>query len=987
MRQLILLLFTVSVFPVLGQLRTGAIPEHIDLLRSKQVRFVPIDLFDPVQRSERMDQTWNKAVTKADVLRYDRQKAAELLEQDPAFVSMVLRSGEGELVLDLERVDIATPGMQVYQASTNAPATVEDAAHYQGAVRGRQGAIAAISVFRDEVMGIISDAQGQMVLGRFEDDRSGLHVLYREDDLRVRSGAVCGTPDGDPPHGATAFEPGAAGERTTRCVRFYWEVNYDVFLGKGSVTNATNYVTGLFNQSAILYANDGIDVTLSEVFVWDVPSPYTATSTSALLDQFGDTRTSFNGDLAHLIGYAGGGGIAWRNVLCNNQASFRMAYSGINSNYANVPTYSWSVEVITHEQGHNLASSHTHACVWNGNNTAIDGCGPAAGYTEGSCPDGPLPSSSVGGTIMSYCHLTSSTIKFANGFGPQPTALIVGRVNSSTCLGTCGTTCDAPTGLIASSVTTVGANLSWAAIGAVSYTLQWKLSSASTWTTVTGLTDNTYALGGLSQTTSYDFRVLADCGTSSSPYSASVSFTTASPCPDALEPNNSTGAAADVPVPVSLSALIASASDADYYRFILGATGNITISLSNLAGDYDVRLLNSGGTQLAISQEGGTSSENISYADAPAGTYFVHVYGYNGAFSTIQCYSLSIFATGQGCVAPSDLSTTGVVYNGATVQWNAVNGAVSYNLQWREGTTGGWNTVPGVTGTSYSLTGLNPSTDHNFRVQSICNGGSSQYSGSGAFTTPAAPCEVAPTAVIALKVLLDGPYRTSDQMMTDSLRQKGLIPLQEPYTAMGWAPVGNLVTTAGVLAVSGSNAVTDWVLVELRNTSAPYAVVEARVGLVQRDGDVVGMDGVTPLGFCVPAGPYRVSIRHRNHLGCMSGNAVTLNSVATALDLTQAGTATYGTNARKDRGARMTLWSGNTEPDVILLYTGADNDRDAILSAIGGLVPTNSITGYHMSDVNMDGRVKYTGTDNDKDMILVNIGGVIPTNSIMEQLP
>ena len=29
------------------------------------------------------------------------------------------------------------------------------------------------------------------------------------------------------------------------------------------------------------------------------------TSTGALLDQFGVTRTSFNGDLAHLLGFAG----------------------------------------------------------------------------------------------------------------------------------------------------------------------------------------------------------------------------------------------------------------------------------------------------------------------------------------------------------------------------------------------------------------------------------------------------------------------------------------------------------------------------------------------------------------------------------------------------------------------------------------------------------------------------------------------------------
>ncbi|MBL0009099.1 MAG: hypothetical protein IPP25_18495 [Saprospiraceae bacterium] len=49
-----------------------------------------------------------------------------------------------------------------------------------------------------------------------------------------------------------------------------------------------------------------------------------------------------------------------------------------------------------------MGSPHTHACAWNGNNTAIDGCGPAAGYNEGC--NGPLPQD---GTIMELCHLAS----------------------------------------------------------------------------------------------------------------------------------------------------------------------------------------------------------------------------------------------------------------------------------------------------------------------------------------------------------------------------------------------------------------------------------------------------------------------------------------------------------------------------------------------------------------------------------------------------
>jgi len=220
------------------------------------------------------------------------------------------------------------------------------------------------------------------------------------------------------------------------CVDFYYEVDYDIFLNKGNVANVNTYIQGAFNQVATLYANDGININLSTIFVWTTTDPYTGPSTGDFLNQFGNYRTSFNGDLAHLVGYTGSGGIAYVDGLCSSQSRYKMAYSDINTTYQVVPTYSWTVNVLSHEQGHLLGSRHTHDCVWNGNNTAIDGCGPTAGYSSGSCLVGPIPSN--GGTIMSYCHLLSSVgINFNNGFGPQPTNLMLNNINTSSCLSPC----------------------------------------------------------------------------------------------------------------------------------------------------------------------------------------------------------------------------------------------------------------------------------------------------------------------------------------------------------------------------------------------------------------------------------------------------------------------------------------------------------------------------------------------------------------------
>jgi hypothetical protein len=119
--------------------------------------------------------------------------------------------------------------------------------------------------------------------------------------------------------------------------------------------------------------------------------------------------------------------VAFLDSLC---ADNNYAYSGVDLFYEDVPTYSWTIGAMTHEMGHSFGSPHTHACAWNGNNTAIDGCGEQAG--NGGCP-GPIPSN--GGTIMSYCHLLSTGVNLSKGFGPQPGQLIRNTIDSKWCLG------------------------------------------------------------------------------------------------------------------------------------------------------------------------------------------------------------------------------------------------------------------------------------------------------------------------------------------------------------------------------------------------------------------------------------------------------------------------------------------------------------------------------------------------------------------------
>ena len=64
--------------------------------------------------------------------------------------------------------------------------------------------------------------------------------------------------------------------------------------------------------------------------------------------------------------------------------------------------------------------------------------------------------------------------------------------------------------------------------------------------------------------------------------------------------------------------------------------------MTTLPFDYDIRLYSSNGTtQLAISQNGSTTSETITRTYT-AGTYYIRVYGYNGANSATSCYTLRV---------------------------------------------------------------------------------------------------------------------------------------------------------------------------------------------------------------------------------------------------------------------------------------------------------------------------------------------------------
>jgi hypothetical protein len=430
--------------------------------------------------------------------------------------------GAESVTLELVEVDNFSSDFSAVTAAGERIKT-SGAHYYQGVVKGNNSSLAAISIFNDEIAGFFSGSDGNYVVGKLKntDSKAGYNIVYKESSLTHKGGFNCSTlPDAMP------IPPGGVTNLTTRCVRMAFETEYDFYTAFGfNASSVSNYVTNLFNQVRTLYNNDGVSVTLSQIIIWTTTDPYTGANTSTTLSQFQSVRTSFTGDVAQLLTTRaiGGGLAAVIYGLCGTVPN-RLCVSGnLTTSFPNVPTYSWEVMVTTHEFGHLLGSRHTHACVWNGNNTAIDGC---SGFVEGSCALPGIPAG--GGTVMSYCHLQSVGINFNNGFGPQPAAQIRNSVEASACLTSCAPiVCNPPGGLAASSVTSSSAVVSWsAASSAGSYTVEYKASTSGTWLTAGTTAATSLTIPGLSASTVYDWRVRTNCTDGSVSGYAQSQFTT-----------------------------------------------------------------------------------------------------------------------------------------------------------------------------------------------------------------------------------------------------------------------------------------------------------------------------------------------------------------------------------------------------------------------------------------------------------------------------
>lgn len=286
----------------------------------------------------------------------------------------------------------------------------------------------------------------------------GLHALFNLGDAVEGRTFSCGVEETAAyvaPEPAQERDGNDPAEMPLECVEVGIEIdNYTYESLGGTDLAAVNWALALLASVDLIYRTELSDLVSLEarfIHIWATPDPYVSVvdDGGGLLGAFtsewnsNPDLNSISLDLRHYMtmrSNIGTGGIAYLSGICSGFNTGISGHLSSTTSY-NISTYSWNLDVVSHEMGHNCGSSHTHWCGWPGG--PIDNCGnlegDCSGYTD--TPAGQL------GTIMSYCHAVSGGSKVLEFHTLVQDNALIPTFNAASCIGTCGDLVTATTDL------------------------------------------------------------------------------------------------------------------------------------------------------------------------------------------------------------------------------------------------------------------------------------------------------------------------------------------------------------------------------------------------------------------------------------------------------------------------------------------------------------------------------------------------------------
>ena len=344
--------------------------------------------------------------------------------------------------------------------------------------------------------------------------------------------------------------------------------------------------------------------------------------------------------------------------------------------------------------------------------------------------------------------------------------------------------CAPVTNLTVSQVAGTSAMISWAdgsAGAAQDYTLEWRdTTQGSAWNTEYNITGTSYLLGNLTPLTDYEVRVQSNCnnnlqggwvtksfhtpclvggdvqignGTSTTSYFPSYNFYNYSLTEQIFTAAELGGANTFHSISFQASSVTANTRTWSIYLMPTTATslssfvnldataqlvfsGTANISTGWFTIQFDSNYVFDGTTNLMLIVDDNTgsyvSSNSYYYTDNPNGNS-IRVYSDGTNYDPFSATSYSgtthnyrnnvIFGgncdSSTTCVAPN-LMVTGTTESTIDITWVPGYSESSWDLEYKPVADSIWNSIYGLTGNTYTVTGLNANTEYQIRLQAVC---------------------------------------------------------------------------------------------------------------------------------------------------------------------------------------------------------------------------------------------------------------------------
>ncbi|MEN0045864.1 MAG: T9SS type A sorting domain-containing protein [Bacteroidota bacterium] len=273
-------------------------------------------------------------------------------------------------------------------------------------------------------------------------------------------------------------------------------------------------------------------------------------------------------------------------------------------------------------------------------------------------------------------------------------------------------TCDAPTGLFETNNTGSSVTLNWAAVSSAnSYMVQGRQAGTSAWRlNQSSNTNSTTISNNIVNGLTYEWRVRANCDGEDSPYSEIETFTagdnTGNPtCDDGIQNGDEEGV---------------DCGGSNCPPCMTDPTCDDGIQNGDEEG------IDCGGSNCPPCMTDPTCDDGIQ----------------NGLETGVDCGGPDCPACPTTCETPSNLRTTNIRNTRATLEWDGVDGALSYTFEIRAVGEPNW-VERTVTRTFQRVQPLLSGTLYEWRIRANCDGENSPYSAITTFTTTGSSAQAA----------------------------------------------------------------------------------------------------------------------------------------------------------------------------------------------------------------------------------------------------